>query len=313
MDKPLVTVICLCYNHERYVAEAIDSALNQSYGEIELIVVDDASTDNSKSEILKLAQIHGFKTHFNDSNLGNCKSFNIGLALSHGKYIIDLAADDFLRTDRVAVGVASLEQHGPSFGVHFCDVELIDEKGQSLGTHFNRDKHGKLVENVPEGAIFDVLVERYFISTPSMMMSRTVLEGLSGYDENLSYEDFDFWVRSSRKFNYAFTDQVLVRKRILAKSLSFDQHQKKNKHLLSTAIVCEKTFVLCETEKEKKALIKRINYELKWALITENWEVAELFIKLKEKMHSKSIRTPFEKLILLIQPPWFSLWKRVIP
>ena len=313
MDKPLVTVICLCYNHERYVAEAIDSALNQSYGEIELIVVDDASTDNSRSEILKLAQIHGFKTHFNDNNVGNCKSFNIGLALSHGKYIIDLAADDLLRTDRVAVGVVSLEQHGSSFGVHFCDVALIDEKGQSLGTHFKRDEHGKLVENVPEGAIFEDLVERYFISTPSMMMSRTVLDKLRGYDENLSYEDFDFWVRSSRKFNYAFTDQVLVQKRILPKSLSFNQHQKKNKHLLSTAIVCEKAFTLCETEKEKKALIRRINYELKWALITENWEAAELFIKLKEKMHSKSIRTPFEKLILLIQPPWFTLWKSVIP
>jgi len=313
VDKPLVSIICLCYNHERYVAETIDSALNQSYGAIELIVVDDASTDKSRSEIEKLAQIYGFKTHFNDTNLGNCKSFNIGLALSHGKYIIDLAADDLLLTERVAVGVASLEQHGLSFGVHFCDVELIDEKGQSLGTHFKRDKHGKLVENVPEGAIFEVLVERYCISAPSMMMSRVVLEELGGYDENLNYEDFDFWIRSSRKFNYAFTDQVLVQKKVLPKSLSAKQHQKKNKHLLSTAIVCEKAFTLCENEKEKKALIKRINYESKWALITENWEAARVFLKLKEKMHSKSVRIQIEKLILSIKPPWFEFWKIMNP
>lgn len=313
MDKPLVSIICLCYNHEAYVAEAIASAINQSYGNIELIVVDDASTDNTQSEIKKLAQIHGFKTHFNTTNLGNCKSFNIGLALASGKYIIDLAADDQLMTERVEVGVTSLEKHGAEYGVHFCDVELIDEKGKSLGTHFRRDSHGNLREVVPTGDIFNILVERYFISTPSMMMRKKLLDELGGYDENLSYEDFDFWVRSSRNYKYAFTDQVLIRKTMLPKSLSTLQHQKKNKHLLSTAIVCEKAYKLCETKKEKKALIKRINYELKWSLITENWEAAAIFIKLKEKLGIKSIKLRVEKRLLGFQPSWFNFWKVLNP
>ena len=90
---------------------------------------------------------------------------------------------------------------GNNYGVHFCDVELLDESGKSFGTHYQRDKDGKLMVPVPSGDIYSELVERYLISAPSMMMRRTVLEELDGYDEDLTYEDFDFWVRSARNHN----------------------------------------------------------------------------------------------------------------
>ena len=312
MGKPLVSVICLCFNHSKFVVQAIESVLNQTYDNIELIVVDDASEDGSQQIIEKAQQIHGFTTIFNETNQGNCTSFNHGLKQSKGKYIIDLAADDILLSERIQIGVEELEQKGAHFGVHFCDIELINEQGKSLGTHYRRDKHGNLLENVPSGEIYTALVKRYLISAPSMMMSRKVLEELNGYDENLSYEDFDFWIRSARNYNYAFSDQVLVKKLILQNSLSSIQYQRKNKHALSTAMVCDKILGLNKTKEENQALLKRINYELKWALITENWEASAIFIQLKEKISSKNFRLSVEKFVLKIRPPWYPIWQAIL-
>jgi len=312
LEKPIVSVICLCFNHENYIEEAINSVLAQTYDPTELIVVDDASTDGSKQIIEKLAKIHGFQIVINETNLGNCTSFNIGLKLSKGDYVIDLAADDQLLPKRIEIGVACLEQKGSEFGVHFCDVELIDENAQSKGTHFKRNENGELSEFVPEGDIYKILLERYFLSAPSMLMRKNVLDKLRGYDENLTYEDFDFWIRSSRTYKYAFTDQVLVKKRILSNSLSSIQYQRKNRHSLSTAIVCQKALNLNQTKEENQSLLKRINYELKWALITENWESADLFMIIKERLAPHSITIPIQKLMLKIKPNWFPLWKRII-
>lgn len=305
----MVSIICLCHNHNRFVELAIESVLQQSYEHIELIVVDDASEDGSRAIVENMSAIHGFQTYFATSNIGNCKAFNIGLKLSHGKYIIDLAADDQLFPDRILQGVKNIEQKGENFGVDFCDVELIDENGKSLGTHFKRGDDGKLIDAVEEGDLYQTLVEKFYISAPSMMMRRKVLEKLKGYDENLSYEDFDFWVRSARDNEYTFNNKILVKKYVLSNSLSSIQYQKKNRHCMTTAIVCEKAYNLNRTEGENMALLKRINYELKWALITENWEASQKLLSLKKKIKSFSWDQGIFTSILKIKPPWYGLIK----
>lgn len=312
MEKPLVSIICLCANHEKYVASAIESAVRQSYQALELIVVDDASTDNSVEVIQELASIHQFAFLQNKTNLGNCKSFNKAFQISKGAYIIDLAADDVLLPGRVATGVEVLEKAGDEYGVHFCDVELLNQHGKSKGTHYKRDRSGRLLEQVPSGYIYTELVEKYFISAPSMMMRSSVLEELNGYDEELSYEDFDFWVRSSHEYKYAFSDEVLVQKRILKSSLSSFQKRYKNKHAFSTAKVCQKAAKLNRTKAANDALLKRISYELKWALITENWDAANMLIELRDRLEGRSSLAGMEKLALAIRPPWYPLWKLLI-
>lgn len=313
MYQPLVSVICLCFNHQKYVERAVTSVLDQTYENIELILVDDASTDRSVEVIKKLSERWTLRAIMNPSNLGNCRSFNAAFKVSKGKYIIDLAADDVLFPERIKTGVEVLEQKGENYGVHFCDIELIDEQRKTLGTHFKRDESGQLTKKVSDGDIYKILLEKYYISTPTMMMRRDVLEKLDGYDENLSYEDFDFWIRSSRDYHYCFTDKVLMQKQILTGSHSATQYQRKNPHCLSTAKVCEKALKLNKTPEENMALLKRISYELKWALITENWEAARLFIQMKKQISGNSLRTALEKSIVQIQPRWYRLWKYFIP
>src|SRR6478609_1618577 len=96
MESPLISVICICYNHAAFVVEAMDSVRSQNYPYIQLIVCDDASTDTSK-DVIK-AYLKDLDILFIDHavNLGNCRTFNEALSFANGKYVIDLAADDKL-------------------------------------------------------------------------------------------------------------------------------------------------------------------------------------------------------------------------
>ncbi len=308
-SKPLVSVICLCYNHASYVEGSIRSVLEQTYDLVELVVVDDGSRDGSREVIAPLAAEYGFETIFNGENMGNCRAFNRALAKIHGDYVIDLAADDELMPERIERGVWVFEQIGQEFGVHFCDVELAGPEGERLGTHYKRDASGKLLEDVPAGDVYKSVLERYFISTPSMMMRKIVFDALGGYDESLTYEDFDFWVRAARKFKFAFTDDILVKKHVLTGSMSASQKGYKNPHLLSTARVCEKALALNRNDEENKALARRCAYEMKWALVTENWEAAAMFRDIMRRLGAKPLIYWLAGWILPLKPHWYRWWR----
>ena len=263
MNNPLVSVICLCYNHELYVEKAIRSIQNQSYPHIQLIVVDDNSTDKSKAVISK-ALSGSLKAQFISlqQNMGNCKAFNTGLAAATGDFIIDHSGDDVLMLDRIEKGIKAFSEGGEKVGVNFTDAQLIDEAGKVLGYHSEKFPH----DTIPQGNIYSDVLSRYFINSPSMMIRREVFEKLDGYDESLAYEDFDFWVRSSRYFDYSYTPEPLVKKRIHYFSMGKRQYKRGSRQLQSTLKVCEKALALNTNENENEALRKRIHFELRQAL-----------------------------------------------
>jgi hypothetical protein len=113
-----------------------------------------------------------------------------------------------------------------------------------------------------------------------MMIRRKVLEMLGGYDEQLTYEDFDFWIRSSRHWNYAFTDQILVKKRILKDSFSSEQFQLLSKHQKSTLKVCRKIKKLNKTVLEDLALQQRCWYEIRQCAKQGNFGLIPAFFNL---------------------------------
>lgn len=275
--QPLVSVVCLCYNQVQFVADAIQSVLDQDHSNVELIVVDDGSKDGSKEAINK--KLKGLQIRFIDleENIGNCKAFNLGLEEAKGEFIIDLAADDILYPTRISEGLNHFE---PGIGVHFCDVMLLNAHGDELTTHYERDEDNHLLENIPTGDIYKELISRYFISPPSMMIRKAVLDQLEGYDEDLTYEDFDFWIRSSRSWQYSFSNQVLVGKRIVADSFSAKQFRFRTKHQKTTLKVCQKIKELNQSHEEDLALKKRCLYEIRQCLKQGNIELIPSFFKL---------------------------------
>jgi glycosyltransferase involved in cell wall biosynthesis len=192
-------------------------------------------------------------------NIGSCKAFNRGLTLAKGDFIIDFATDDMLLPTRIETGVRELDEAGPQAGVHFSDAQYIDENNNPLYVHSDKHPHA----SIPQGNIYKDIIQRYFICPPTLMMRKTVIDFLGGFDERLLYEDFDFLVRSSRNVDYCYSRQVLVNRRIVKGALSSKQFTFFSRHARSTYHVCLKILDLNKNKQEQQALNKRIYYELK--------------------------------------------------
>lgn len=277
MKPPVVSVICLSFNHATYLREAVESVLHQTYPFIEVIIVDDASSDHS-ADIARQLQ-HEYpqvKTLLLRENVGYCKAFNRGLEVATGEYSIDLAADDMLLPHRIEVGLQAFAIASEKMGVHFSDAELMDAKGHHLSYHSDRFPH----VSIPQGNIYKNLIARYFICSPTLMFKREVLDALNGYDESLHYEDFDILIRSSRLYEYQYSPEVLVKKRILKNSLVANQFSMGSPHQQSTYRICEKILQLNQNETEKRALQQRILYELRVNFRLLNWGLSWKYLLL---------------------------------
>jgi glycosyltransferase involved in cell wall biosynthesis len=287
----MVSIICLCYNHEKFIEEALHSVFNQTYKNWELIIVNDASTDNSKEiidEIVKDNPSQNTQTIHLEKNKGNCAAFNIGFKISKGKYIIDLAADDKFEVDKLEKQVKALENADNQTGVCFTNATLIDEESKQLGNYYF-DWYKKLPK---DGFIFKELIRAGgMICSPTMLIKKEVLKELGGYDESLSYEDYDFWVRSARNWKYIFVDENLTFYRKMNHS-HFPSHsstfkKKNNPHLYSTLKVCQKAFKLCQNKKEYKSLSISVLYHFRESLKYKNYKAVKGFFILCGKLIPK--------------------------
>lgn len=289
MPTPLVTVVCLCYNQSQFVVEALESVLNQTYKNIQLIVVDDASSDNSVGVINSLlVNYPAVEFIALEYNHGNCKAFNIGFARATGEFVIDLAADDVFKPDKIEKQVRLFTELGNAYGVVFTDASYINEQGTFIRNHFEYLFAKGLLDRIPQGDVFSTVIERYFIPSPTMMVRKSILDQLQGYDENLSYEDFDFWVRSSRICLYGFLDERLALIRKSRASMSRGWYKVGDAQVHSTYLVCRKIASMIKNEEERKSLLNRLRYELKQCAFSHNRTEASLFFSMLEEL--KNVR-----------------------
>lgn len=268
-NLPLVSIICLCYNHEQFVVESLNSVLNQTYKNIELIIADDCSKDSSKKTIEDWLDNHPNVLFIpNDTNLGNTKTFNKALQLAKGDYIIDLAADDVLIPDCVEKQInAFLNSEQKNLGIVYGNAELISENNTHIRYYYEVDSEKKTLKKPATGDIYlAMLSQSSMICSVSSMIKREVLEQLNGYDENLAYEDLDIWIRASRSYNFEFIDSVLIQKRELENSLGSQFYKKFNdrtkKINYSSYLIIRKAIAQNKTREENKALLKRLHYEM---------------------------------------------------
>lgn len=287
-----VTVVCSCYNHSSFVTESLKSVLNQSHKYIQLIVIDDFSTDNS------VAVIEDFIKEYpeiifikNTTNLGLTKSFNHAMQLAKGIFFIDLAADDILLSNCIEIQLKTF-QNSPfeNLAIVYGNAELISEKETHISYYFEVDSQNKTIEKRQSGDIYaEIISNKTVICSVSSMVKKSVFDELKGYDENLSYEDYDFWIRVSRNHSIEFLDSILIQKRILPNSLHANFFKSKNKHGYSTQQILTKAFKLNRNKKENQNLLGRIFLEIKIALKTKNYYLAFLNIILFIKVGIKSI------------------------
>lgn len=268
-DKPLVTVICLCYNHAAFVLESLQSVINQEYSRIQLIVIDDCSNDNSNHTIQNWLEKHPDVLYVrNENNLGNTKTFNKALQYAKGDYVIDLAADDVLMPNCISLQIEKFKNSRYSnLGIVYGNAALITEKGDLDTYYFEVDAELKVINQRETGDIYtSVLSGGNSICSVSALVKKTVLDSLKGYDEALAYEDLDLWIRASRDYTFDFIDAVLVQKRIVSTSLNNQFYKSKSitakKLNQSTFVILNKAFALNRSKSEDFALLKRVHHEI---------------------------------------------------
>ena len=287
---PLVSVICLSYNHSPFVEEALDSVMNQTYANIELIIADDCSTDNSKKVIDNWLKKHPNILFIpNVINLGNTKTFNNAVKHAEGDYFIDLAADDILLPNCIENQIKKFQNSKyKNLGIVYGNLIEIDENGNSIRNYYTE-------EDYPEsGDIYKMVIGRTTkICSVSSMIKKSVFEKLNYYDENLAYEDLDLWVRAARVFDFEYIDEVLACKRETQNSLSAHflyKNNSKTKQLnLSTLKILNNAYRLNKSKKEHQLLLGRIRFEMYKFLKARNFTLLFKLILFGIKVKFKSL------------------------
>lgn len=282
-----VTVICIAYNHAKWVAAALESVKNQDYPNVQLIIVDNGSEDGSAQTIRSWvdgqAPHLNSRTMFRKASLPYCQLFNQVLQSVSSDYVIDLSGDDELYSGHISKSIQQLRQH-PTAGFCFSDAYLVTEHGEKQN-FYRRTPTGELLTPVKDGDLYKLLIKRSYICSPTILFRTALLKGEGGYDPDLTYEDFDVQLRLARKYPVVFSNHIGVMKRKHSASLSASQYKRYNSVMLpSTLKVCGKIKQMNQTEQEMQALRERVRYELKHALFSANFFPAEGFISLGKEI-----------------------------
>lgn len=289
-DIPLVSVICLSYNHEKYVVAALESVLNQTYPNIELIIADDCSTDSSKEVIENWLEAYpNIKFFPNTINLGNTKTFNNAVKHAKGDYFIDLAADDILLPNCIEQQIKTFQNSSfTNLGVVYVNIERIDENDNFLSIYYNEN------HNPESGDIYKMVISRStMICSVASIIKKEVFDTVGYYDESLAHEDLDIWVRASRVFSFEYIPTVLAKKRELSTSLSANFGKRNNKITKrlneSSLKVFDKILLLNKSKEENRLMLKRVRFEMYKFIASRDYYGIFKIIKLDIKIRLKNL------------------------
>jgi len=207
-SKPLVSIIIPAYNAERYIDEAVTSALRQEYPNKEIIVIDDGSEDETPRRILAYRE-KGSVRYIRQENKGLSAARNLGIRTAQGKYIALLDSDDAFLPDKINFQVEALENN-PGYNVCYCD--LLHFKDAMPRKFYHHTYHSLYRSANP----LRELIRKQFINPLSIIAKKEVFEKYGYFDETLRRsEDWDLWLRWSRAgVQFYYVDEVLAHYRV---------------------------------------------------------------------------------------------------
>jgi glycosyltransferase involved in cell wall biosynthesis len=199
--SPITSVIIPTYNRWPLVAEAVDSVLAQSFQDIEIIVVDDGSTDGTTNRLAKFA---GRLRLFTTTRQGVAAARNFGVSQAQGCYVAFLDSDDLWLPGKLETQIAFLDRHPE---IQICQTDEIWVRN---GVRVNP----KAMHRKPSGDIFVRSLDLCLISPSAVMMTRELFQRIGGFDESFPVcEDYDLWLRVTSVYSVPLIPEALVVKR----------------------------------------------------------------------------------------------------
>ena len=228
--RPLVSVLIPVYNARPFLRDSITSILNQTLRDLEVIVIDDGSTDGSTLDLSQLAQSDVRLKVYRQENAGIVSALNHAIRVASGRFLARMDADDVSEVDRLESQLSYLYAH-PEVVALGSDCSLIDSAGRSLGSaQFPRD-HIALVKAMEN--------RRSAFPHPSVMMPRAPVIKLGGYLERFRHaEDLDLWLRLSQVGRLACLPSAKIRLRTHASNISSFCGGVHQRHAAMLARVC---------------------------------------------------------------------------
>ena len=230
MSNPLVSVIIPAYNAEKSITDTLDSVFAQTYSSIEILLVDDGSTDKTAETIEEYQTSKANRTnktnltYIHQQNSGPSKARNTGLKAANGEYIALLDADDLWAKDKLEKQIELFGKE-PEIDLVFSNVKItrakqskIDETIMFQEKRLNKEffGHKYMVVNP-----FEKLLQLNFIPTSSVIARKSCFNGDIFFNEERRYaEDWELWLRMSLYFNFAYVDEVCVYKKEKGSGLS---------------------------------------------------------------------------------------------
>lgn len=219
---PLISVIIPNYNNEIYLKDCIDSILNQTYSNIEIIVVDDCSTDCSWHLLNSLTEnINNLFIYKNKENKGVSYSRNRGVDFSNGEYITTLDPDDLFYLDKIQSEYNVFIEHGNKDLVAYSSYTTFTEDLQVITKKIDDS-------NAETGDIYRGMLYRAIPFSRDLLIKKDMFYSVGGFNESLSlYEDWEFKLRLAQRYNYYFSgsDGIKYRQHNTGlSSVDFNEH-----------------------------------------------------------------------------------------
>lgn len=205
------------YNGERFVRQAVESLLTQTYRDFELIVVDDASTDGTHNILEELAaQDNRIRVLTNSTNLGLTKSLNIALGQAQGNFVARMDADDIALPNRLEKQATFLNVH-PEVGIVGTWYQFINDEGILL------EEKQPPTDDTP---LHRALIRFNPFLHSSTMIRKALLDRVDGYDESYKRaQDYDLWMRCASHTRFANLPEVLMQKRFTKGMVSYTREK----------------------------------------------------------------------------------------
>lgn len=252
-DKPLVSVVITTYNQAAYIGQTLRSALEQTYAPVEVIVVDDGSTDDTP---LRLAPFAGRITVIRQENRGVAGSRNRGILAARGELIAFLDGDDLWEPDKLSVQVDAALNH-PGAGLIVANGVQFDESGVIADSLIFLPEQRKVPQGgIASGSYYEALLRECMVASTSQVMIPARVFADVGISNGRFFgaSDYDLYIRIAERYDVTFINRSLIRWRYLPTSVSGPRQRRRFRYLPEEMAVLRKH--LQECSEESRAMVE---------------------------------------------------------